>query len=149
MSDQTAEDALAIAQRALAKVNDLEQECNDLKDRVIELELLVEEFEGRPYQQLSTDVKVGMVREYAYKKAKNRSTGHAAIDYDDVMWGVFDGEPGVKHCYTLLQKAASVDGMEYNEGGEKNNHLAVDVDRVKRESGLFPENKTGSEGVAQ
>lgn len=157
-ADVTARDALAVAQRALSKANaaeDLADDIEDLEDRVVALELrLSERDDSTPYQQLTLDEKVGMVREHAYEKARTAG-GHAKLDYDDVMWEVFDGKPSADHCYKLMRIADGGDderdplpGFEYRNPPEGNKHLAVDADRAKAHAMFSSANKDPAEGEA-
>lgn len=147
------EDALQVAQRALSKVNELEGELNDLRSECDEtaeelaaVKMRLSEIDDeRPYSGLTLDEKVGMVREHAFRRASN-GHGKAALDYNDIMWSVFDGEPGAKHCYKLMERAADADGFKYGkQDGSKS--LLVDADQAKRGVAFFPENKTPTEGV--
>ncbi|MFW5935354.1 MAG: hypothetical protein ACOCQL_05845 [Halolamina sp.] len=160
------DDVLQVAQRALAKVSDLEGDLDELReqreDDVEELTALKlrmkEHDEETPYDQLTLDDKIGMVREHAFRKAAD-GHGRATLDYDDVMWSVFDGEPGTKHCYKLLRLAAGSDeeereslhdgvpGFVVRDPDDGNFHLAVDADLAKQGVAFFPENKTPSGGV--
>ena len=161
--DVRPEDALQVAQRALSKVNDLERELADLQEEQDDLveDLTAVKFrisemdDDRPYESMSLDEKVGKVREQAFQRAAN-SHGKAALDYKDVMWGVFDGEPGSDHCYKLMRLAAGVDedGNEVQDvpgftflRSERPMKLGVDADQAKRGIAFSPENKTDSEGV--
>jgi len=162
--DVSARDALAIAQRALARVNEFEDRVDQLEAQRGELQedltgvklRLSEIDEERPYESLSIDEKVGMVREHAFRKATDRS-GRAKLDYDDVMYEVFDGKPGSKHCYKLIRLAAGLEADE-KTGSEMlgftarnpsggNYHLAVDAAEAKRGEVFFPRTKTDSGGV--
>lgn len=110
------EDALQVAQRALSKVNDLERKYDnlledheDLVEDLTAIKLRLSEIdEERPYESLSLNEKVGKVREHAFQRAAN-GHGKATLDYNDVMWSVFNGEPGSDHCYKLMRLAAGVD----------------------------------------
>jgi len=158
-AEQLAKDSLAVAQRALQKSNELERELSELRrshqeavDDLAALSFRLESSESeRDYRDLSLDTKVGMVREHAFRKAVN-GRGTATLDYDDVMWEVFDGEPGAKHCYKLLRLAAegtrgdSPPGFEYRVPRSGNRHLHVDAERAKTGAAFFPENKTPAEG---
>lgn len=163
---QSAEDALAVAQRALSKVNGLEDELNELREDRQELvedltavKLRLSEIdEERPYESLTLDEKVGMVREHGYQKATS-GHGRAKLDYDDVMWEVFDGRPGTKHCYKLIRLAAGLDedgdaetggtipGFKARDPTNGNYHLAIDAEDAKRGQAFFPRTKTGQEEV--
>lgn len=158
------EDALQVAQRALAKANDAEEmdqeileEIDALRHRVVELELRLSEIdEDRPYDSLTLDEKIGKVREHAFNRA-TEGHGKATLTYDDVMWSVFNGEPGPAHCYKLMRRAAGVDdegntvqdipGFKFQED-TRPMRLAVDADRAKRGAAFFAENKTRSEEVS-
>lgn len=160
-ADLTAEDAVRVAQRALERVNELEaleDEVEELREELTAVQLrLSERDDDRPYEQLTLDEKIGMVREHAFERATD-SNGLARLTYDDIMWEVFDGEPGAKHCYKLMRRAAGDTEDEQEDmdagvpgfcvrdpdGGTK--HIAVNADRAKRGAAFFPENKTASEG---
>lgn len=164
MGDVGAEDALQVAQRALSKVLELEADLDDAHDRLDEhqeeltsLQLrLSEHDDDRAYAELTLDDKIGQVREHAFRKAMDRG-GKAKLTYKGVMWEVFEGEPGAKHCYKLLRKAAGsdadeqqrldagVEGFHVRDPDSGTFHLAVDADRAKRGAAFFPENKTQSQ----
>ena len=161
----TPEDALQVAQRALAKVNDLEDDLEALRadhDEAIEeltkLKLWASEFDtDRSYDQLSRDEKIGKVREHAFEKATNTSSGRTKLVWDDIQWEVFDGEPSRGHCYDLLRLAAGSGdaaqrdlregavGFRYREPESGTIHLAVDAELAKRHRQSFAANKTRSE----
>jgi hypothetical protein len=160
--DVTIEDVKAIAQRALAKVSDqerridaLEAELEDVQTEVTRQGLRLSEYdEDRAYDQLTIDDKVGLVRETAFKKA-TESGGRTTLDYDDIQWIVFDGEPYPAHCYKLMRLAAGYDpddgtstvpGFRYREPQDGNRHLAVDATEARNHSAAFlAENKTDVE----
>jgi len=152
--DISARDALAIAQRALAKANGLEDDLNEataeieqLREDVTSLELrLSEHNDDRDYAELTRDDKVGMVREHAFQKAV-RGSGVAALDYDDIMWEVFDGEPSADHCYTLMKLAADIRGFEEKTPASGNRSLTVNATEAKRGAVFSSANKTDLEEV--
>lgn len=156
--DVRAEDALQIAQRAMQKaheVDDLKDEVDELRDELAAVKLrLSEQDDDRSYESLSLEEKVGLVREYGYKKASN-GHGKATLDYDDIMWGVFDGEPGTHLCYKLIRLAAGLSD-ERKTGSEKPGftardpsgdtyHLAIDSDAAKRDAAFCSQKKTPEE----
>lgn len=161
----TPKDALQVAQRALAKVNEQERRINELEDVLEDAETeltrqalrLSEYDEERSYDQLTRDDKVGQVREHAFRKATQES-GRTAIDYKAIRWEVFDGEPGTKHCYTLMKLAAgydestgesSIPGFRYRTPSDGSNNLAVNAAEArKHRERFFPENKAAQEGDA-
>lgn len=147
--DITPRDAHAIAQRALAKANrvdDLEARLDDVETELAALELRLSELDDdRPYDALTLDEKVGMVREHAFQRAVD-GTGQARLDYDDIMWGVFDGEPGAAHCYKLMRKAAAVRGFVERDPADASRHLAVDAAEAKQGAVFLAENNAAAGG---
>jgi hypothetical protein len=160
--DVSARDALAIAQRALARQQELEEslrsdleETADIVDQLQEdvtaLELRVSELDDdRDPSQLSADEKVGMVREHGFRKAAE-GHGRAKLDYDDIKWEIFDGDIGDSTCYRLIRKAAglsdaktgsSIDGFVARDPAGDNYHLAINAQEAKR-SRAFSGGKTG------
>jgi hypothetical protein len=137
--DVSPRDALAIAQRALGKANGLKADLDEataeiehLREDVASLELrLSEHGDDRDYAELTRDDEVGMVREHAFQKASHGS-GVAALDYDDIMWEGFDGEPSADYCYTLMNLAADVRGFEVKTPASGNRSLTVDAKEAKR-----------------
>ena len=157
------DDVLQVAQRALAKVNELEGDLEELREERAEdveeltaLKLRMKEHdEETSYAQLNLDDKVGMVREHAYRKAVD-GHGRTKLYYDDVQWEVFGGEPGSDHCYKLMRMAAADDeddrdsmrdgvpGFAFREPDGGQYHLAVDADLAERGVAFSPENKAAS-----
>ena len=151
LPEVTPRDAIEIAQRALAKANrvdELEAEIDDLHDEVARLQLrLSEDDESRPYESRTLDEKIGIVREYAFRKA-TQTTGRSQLDYKAVMFDVFDGDPGPAHCYKLMRLAGQARGFEFRED-DRPKVLRCDASEAKRGLAFFSENKTTSEGVGQ
>lgn len=163
--DVRPEDALQVAQRALAKVNemedDYEQRIGKLEEELMEVQLRLSEIdEDRPYESLSLDEKVGMVREHGYTKARD-GHGRAQLYYDDIMWSVFDGQPGNSHCYKLIRLAAGLTETDDHDGrptgsefpgfkardpDSDNYHLAVDAQKAKKSAAFSSQNKTDASG---
>lgn len=151
--DIDAKDALRVAQRALTKVNDLEDtvaglqaELEDAHEELTELSLRVSEFdEDRSYDDLTRNEKIGAVREHAFSRA-TETNGRAALDYNDVMWGVFECEPGAAHCYDLMQWAADAAGFDVRDRDGEPKQLVVDAAAAKDDVAFFSENKTAAEG---
>lgn len=141
--DVRPEDALAIAQRALQKISDLERTVADLEEEVTRLTLLTSEYEDRAYERLDRDTKVGRVREYLFEKANARN-GRAQVDYDDVIWGVFDGEPSADHAYTLMGLAADYRGFAYHED-RRPRVLTCDAREARQSVAFSSANKTRPE----
>lgn len=152
MSDpeQKAEDALRVAQRALEKVNRLEQERDDLRDRVDELEEAVvalqfrvsEYDQDRSYDELTRDDKVGILREESFRRACDRPSGGVALDYNDIrdlFRERYDGRPSPAHCYDLMKDAAAgYDGFDHVKNPQHGNErLTVDADEARVNAELF------------
>ncbi|WP_265111111.1 hypothetical protein [Halosolutus halophilus] len=147
------EDALQVAQRAMARCSELEdivdelREDNlDLQDRVTSLELRYEDIEeNRSYDDLDRDGRVGAVREHAFRGA-TESHGKAALDYNDIMWSVFDGEPSADYCYKLMRLAAKEPGFEYQNPTGKGKQLIVDAREARTGASFSSAKKTDLEG---
>jgi hypothetical protein len=153
LPEVSARDAIEIAQRALAKVNDLEREIDELRETQDELDeeltgmelRLSEQDEERSYDSLTRDEKVGMVREHAFEKA-TAGTGRAKLDYDDVVWEIFDGEASADHAYKLMRLAAEgARGFEYRDAARPK-ALAVNATEAKKSLAFSSANKTTSGG---
>lgn len=155
--DVRPEDALQVAQRALAKVNDLEAETEDLRERVVSLELrLSEHDDDRSYESLSIDEKIGLVREHAYQVACD-GHGRAALDYKDIRYGCFDGRASADTCYRLMRRAAGYDeggeqvqdvpGFEF-DGSTRPMRLTVNAEVAKRSAAFLDPKKSPSAGGA-
>jgi hypothetical protein len=149
------EDALQIAQRALAKVNGLEERVDELEGDVTELSLrLSEHDEDRRYESLTIDEKIGMVREHGFVVARD-GHGKAALDYKDIRYGCFDGEPGASTCYRLMRRAAGYDqdgtqiqdipGFEFDQS-TRPMRLTVNAEAAKRSAAFLDRKKSISAG---
>lgn len=157
MSDQPdvrPEDALQVAQRALAKANELERDLRDLEDEHDEtaeelaaLQLRYSEVEeDRDYDPADQEGNVGRVREHAFRKAAD-GHGRASLDYDDVMWGVFDGQPSADYCYKLMRLAANAPGFEFREN-RRPKILAVNAQEARTGAAFSSAKKNGFDEVA-
>lgn len=149
-ADVTPRDALAIAQRALGKANEnakLRERIAELEDEVAKNTLRLSEFDDdRAYADLTRDDKIGLIREHAFEKAAQGS-GKAALDYSDIMWEVFDGEPSADHCYTLMEQAASLRGFDVKTPASGNRSLVVDAAAAKDSAVFSSAKKTTPEEV--
>lgn len=136
--DVTPRDALQIAQRALSRVNSVEEDLAELRDEhdtvaadLTAIQLRVSEIESdRPYHALTTNEKIGRVREELFERGRSNG-GTATMTYDDVMWSVFDGNPSADHCYKLMRRAADADGFTYHDGSVGQKRVVVDVEQAK------------------
>lgn len=141
--DVRPEDALQVAQRALSKMNELEEENEELRERVVALEAALPD--RSEYDDLDRQTKVGMVREHLVERARDQH-GKATIDYDGVMWEVFDGEPSADHCYTLMELAAQAEGFDIRDPSTGNRELTVNLAATKPVLGFSRANKDSIEG---
>lgn len=138
--DVRPEDALEVAQRALAKIGALEEDIeqlqsdrDELRDRVVSVELRVSEFDDdRDYTDLSRDDKIGRVRQFAFERAAD-GRGRS-VDYSNVQEHFEDGSvtPSRDHCYDLMRWAAHAEGFQFQEPTSANNRLVVDPDVARR-----------------
>jgi hypothetical protein len=141
--DVRPEDALQVAQRALAKVQEQEQTISELQERVAALEAA--QPDRSEYDDLDRETKVGMVREHLVERAQDQH-GRAAIDYNGVKWEVFDGEPSPDYCYTLMELAAEAGGFDLRDPNNGNRELVVDIGATKPELGFSRTNKDSVKG---
>lgn len=116
-------------------------EIERLRFRVAELEAELDESDT-DYEDLDREGRVRRVRRHLLEKADVAPTDKAEIDYEGVMWAVFDGEPSAGYCYTLMQQAAQADGFDHHTDPKR---VTVDADRVNRERVLSHANN-GTEG---
>lgn len=160
--DITPRDALEIAQRALGKANDLESEVVDLQTKQNEtradltaLQLRISELDDdRPYDALTQDEKVGMVREELFQRGRSNG-GRASMTYDNVMWSVFDGKPSADHCYKLMRLAAGYDpetgesqctGFSFRDGSVGQKRIEVNNELAKTGVAFSSANNADGEG---
>ncbi|QLG62808.1 hypothetical protein [Halorarum salinum] len=148
-SDVRPEDALQVAQRALAVANEtaaIEDRVEELENEVTALRLKYGDLdEGREYDALTRDEKIGRVRNRAFQRATG-SNGRAALDYNDIRWDVFEGEPSPMHCYDLMKWAAEARGFDHQTPSQGNEHLAVDADEAKLGVVYSANKESSSEG---
>lgn len=166
--DVSAEDALAIAQQALARAKDVDEETSErldeatqereqLREELTAVKLRLSEIDDeRSYKSLTIDEKVGLVREHGFRKAAE-GRGRAKLDYEDVMWEVFDGKPGNNTCYRIIRKAAglnsdsktgsNVAGFTARDPTDGNYHLAIDAQDAKRGESFSTGINETAEGV--
>ncbi|WP_248908130.1 bZIP transcription factor [Halocatena marina] len=122
------------------RYEELEAENQRLRERIATLEgRVVPDPTTKDYEEKTRDEKVREVRLSCARKATNNS-GKASIDYNDVMT-LFDHHPSVGHTYTLLKRAATLDGFDYEKRDDGNDRLCVNLDDVKDESVFHAVNK--------
>lgn len=111
---------------AVTKMKRLGEENDRLRERVAELEELVDPDPGSvAYEQLTREQKVHRVRVALLEQA---TAGKApTMKYDDVRW-LFDGKPSAGHAYTLMELAAEADGYIHETGGHGDGNIRVRVE---------------------
>lgn len=124
------------------RVDDLEAENGDLRDRVAELEDLIHddlrEFE---YHQLTKKDKVRQLQAELKRRAEDANNGKASMNYKAVKWH-FDGQPSAGHAYDLMELAGESQGFNYEERGKNQaNRLIVNLDAVKADAEVSRVNK--------
>lgn len=119
----------------------LREENQELKDRVAELEDLVDPDPGATdYHSLTKEQKVRRIRKTLVENAMATS-GTDSMMYKSVMT-LFDGHPSAGHCYNLMERAAELEGFQYDQaGGSGQKRVRVNVTDVKDEALLHSVNK--------
>lgn len=128
----------------LGQVKELQEENEELKERVAELERVIDPDPGsKDYQSMSRAEKVRKLRASLYRKAESKG-GKAQITYDEVL-ALFDHHPSAAHAYQLMERAAYAEGFRYDKMGPNNDgqkRLAVEIQSVKDEENFYTKNKT-------
>lgn len=156
-----AQDAIAVAQRALARVNELEAAVDELRDEKDALEADVERLasllgrrpENTPYGEQTRAERVLELQIALARKARKHG-GKAAYHYTDVL-ALFDEQPSDGYAYKLMRCAAEfdpdtgdseTDGFEFGEfNGTK--ALRANWDAVSDEAVVHGvKNPAGDEG---
>lgn len=131
------------------KMEELEYENQQLRERVAELEELVDpDPGGKEYDQLTKDQKVHRVRTALVEQATNNHNGKAKMNYKEVMW-LFDGHPSAGHAYDLMERAGVLDGFAYDKaGGDGEKRVRVNVDDVNDDALVHAVNNDPAETPA-
>lgn len=116
------------------RLNELEAENADLRDRVDTLEARVPEPSAADYKQLDKHDKATIVRQKLADTAGS-TNGKASMQYKDVIT-VFDGNPSAGHAYDIMDLAGQVDGFEYGRSPEGEKRLVVDLTDVNDRADL-------------
>lgn len=146
--DVTAAEALQVAQRALAKLPELERDVEELREDLTAVELRLSEIDDeRSYESLTHDEKVGIVREHAFDEARSNHRGRHVMDYNAI--GTLFKErhgarPSAWTCYQLIEDAAEAEGFDDQDPSDGNRRLVVDADvAIRSRSVLSPKNRAG------
>lgn len=127
-------DPIERVDRAIDRVENLETENEQLKERVAELEGNVNpDPTNKEYDDLTRDEKVRKVRETLLSEAQQRRNGKAKMDYKGVLL-LFDNRPSAGHVYQLMEIAAEEEGFDYVDADGK--AIRVNSNAVK-DDGLF------------
>lgn len=122
-------------------LEDLQEENQELRDRVARLEARVEpDPAGKEYDEKSRSEKNHEVRVAVARKAAGNG-GKAQFDYNEVL-ALFDQHLSRGHAYTLMELAANADGFDYGEF-QPGKRLRVDLGAVNDERVLHAVNTSG------
>jgi len=112
---------------AIQKLKRLGDENGELRERVAELEELVDPDPGNvAYEQLTKSQKIHRVRK-ALLETATRTNGVASMKYKEVM-ALFNNRPSPGHAYDLMEAAAQIDGYTYDAAGQGRGDKRVRVD---------------------
>ena len=151
---EIAQTALQEKSRLEKRVDELEEEIDDLREENERLTYRVAELEAEKpdrsvdYEQLSLEDKVARVREELMIHANASMSGVASLDYRDVMVSLFNDKPSADHCYKLMRLAGQKDGFDYENPASGNRRVTVDLEVAKSSPEFSHANKdVEEEGV--
>lgn len=140
-----AQNALDFATEKDDRIDELEAENEELRERIATLEgRVTPDPTTKDYDEMSRDERVRQIRVSCARKAVNNG-GKAAIDYNNVMT-LFDYHPSVGYAYKLLKLAGGLEGFTHETREAANNRLRVDMDAVNDESVFHAVNKDENGG---
>lgn len=144
----TADDAYEVARLSKVQAQSNEDRIEELEARVKELEQdAAVKLRYDEYQSLQRPEKVRMVQKSILNRARARSGKHE-YDYDDIIWGVFDGEPSADHAYRLMELAGQDDGFEYVDRPDTKKVLRCSAKEVRFDGEISgPKNSTPGGGA--
>jgi len=117
---------------AIETAQELREENQRLRERLAELEEVVDPDPATEYETLSKDQKVRRVRKALLRDALNAS-GVASMTYSEVR-AIFDNNVSPGHAYNLMEQAAHMEGFAYDRAGPQNQgqkRVRVEADSVK------------------
>lgn len=126
------DEMMAALDKSIQARKELEQEVERLRERVAELEQVVDtDMDALTYEQMTKKDKVREIRAYLVREATSSANGGAALTYDNVQ-ALFNGRPSPGHAYDLMQVAATAEGFNYDQfDGDRTNRITVNLDGVK------------------
>jgi len=123
------------------RIVDLERENNELRRQLAEVQSQVNPNPAsKEYDELTRDEKVHKVRRQLVEYAQSDHSGKSSMKYREIK-ALFDGYPSPGHCYDLMKHASRLDGFTYDENGEGNKRIRVDLEAVKDERCFHGANK--------
>jgi hypothetical protein len=113
-------------------MTELEQENEDLRERVAELEGAVDPNPtGKEYDDMNRGERVFRVRVAVARRAAD-SNGKGSYVYKDVST-LFNEQPSSGYCFKLLREAAEADGFDFDES-TRPKRLTVNLDGVNSDA---------------
>jgi len=125
---------------------DLQDENDDLRERVAELEMIVgTDTDHVAYEQMTKQQKVNTLREALIQDAVSKD-GRSSMKYAEAR-SALGNRPSPGHTYDLMELAGEADGYAY---GEKNGtkRLTVNIDAVNDQRYLRVANNATDENPA-
>jgi len=120
---------------AIETARELRKENDRLRERVAELEKVVDPDPTTEYKELTKEQKVRKVRKALLRDALDAS-GRASMKYTEVR-AIFDNNVSPGHAYNLMEQTAHMEGFAYDRVGPQNQgqkRVRVETDAVKDET---------------
>ncbi len=124
------------------EVSALREENERLRERVNELDSVVDPDPSAEYDDLTKEQKVRKLRKALLREAMT-GTGQAAMQYDEVR-ALFNMNVSPGHAYNLMEAAGEMDGFGYDTSGGQNQgqkRVTCDAGVVNDESLIHSVNK--------
>lgn len=142
-----------VAQTALQRVAELEEEIHERDEKIKRLEFRIGELEvnadpdpeSKPYKELEPEEKTAVLQKALIRRAE-ATNGKASYYYGDVM-SLFNDYPSPSTAYRIMRRAGNTAGFEFVEdpSGDDDKHLRVNLAEVTDESLVSPGNNAGEE----
>lgn len=130
------------------KIERLEDENEDLRRRIAELEEVVHPDPEKSTDELTKDEKVRKLRKALIREALDATGGRSAMKYDEVR-ALFDMSISPSYSYDLMEAAGRMDGFSYERAGTQNQgqkRIACNMDAVNDKT-LVHSVKKGSQSI--